>query len=154
MHIFDQLKAKPVVEDEFKVLHLNKAIPGVFVYFPKENTLLLNSKMLKIYEDFDFKKNIGHGILAYDHTQTNLDLYLNYNVPLRLDLENGEKKYLYIFFDPENPESPVLDASIDTAYAKDRVFDKLILQFIIGNEDVCDDNADSNESNAEPKQSN
>jgi len=132
------LQAKPLIEQEFKVTHLKKSVPDMFVYFPKENTLLLNSKMLRIYEDFDFKKNIGHGILAYDHAETTVDLHLNYSIPARLDLENGESKFLYVFFDPKTPDANVLDSTLDASYGKDRVFDKLIFQFILRKENLIE----------------
>jgi hypothetical protein len=138
METFDILKAKSVVDEEFKVLRISKCIPDIFVYLPRENTLLLNSTMLRIYDDFDFKKNLGHGILAYDHKSTTLDLFLNYNNPHRLDLENGSSRCLYVFMDPDNVSRRTFNATLDASYGKDRLFDNTILQFIIRKEDIIE----------------
>ena len=138
MEIFDALKAKSLVTKEHKTFHIKKVIPDVFVYLKHEDLTLLNSIMLRVFEDFEFKKNIGHGLLYYDEKSSTLDLFLNYNTPIRLDLENDQQKYLYIFINDIKAQNRILDCTLDDAYIKDIVFDDMILQFVLRKENIAE----------------
>ena len=136
--IFDPLKARIIDEEQGKVFHLKKQLPDVFVYFPGQNQRILNSTMLRIFEDFDVKNPIGYGLFTYDEKKTEVDLYLNYNTPIRLDLENDIPKYLYMLYDVKKPNNfSVLDCVLDNSLTTDTLHSQMIIQFIIGKDTIC-----------------
>lgn len=135
MQVFDPLKSKLLIESEFKLLHITKEIQW-FIFFPNENTKLRSNKMLRIYEDFDLQNCIGHGSVSCGEKATTLDLYLNYGIPIRLDLENDQEKAFCVFIDPKKLNADVLDCVLEDAYATNNTDGKLVLQFTLKKEDL------------------
>jgi hypothetical protein len=140
--IFDPLKARIIDEDSAKTLHVSKKVPGVIIHFPGQNIRLLNSSMLRIFEDFNKTKLIGYGILAYEDTKefkgTILDLYLNYNLPVRLDLENGATNVLYVLYDTKKANDyATLNCVLDNGTGVDNISSSVMFEFPIGKENLC-----------------
>ena len=139
--IFDPLKARIIEEDATKTLHLKKKLPGLILHFPGEDRRTLHSSMLRVYEDSGKTTPIGFGLLAFEETKDfaglTVDLYLNYNLPVRLDLENGGSKILSLLYDVKKPyDFATLNCVLDNGNAMDTICPSMVLEFAIGKESI------------------